>query len=147
MQSPYPIYRHGKACLSKQPPWRAARDPRLARGRSRVRAPGPAGVLRTLFFSTLPSFLPPSGDSFIRTFPTKPTKVLGLWKNCANWDTNGLQSPLNLATLLITMEDGAVASKLNPTLPPPGKCVWKKMLRRTKVNLFFWNRPVFSMLG
>ena len=37
-QSPYPTYRHGKACLSKQPPWRAAGDPRLARGRSRVRA-------------------------------------------------------------------------------------------------------------
>ena len=56
-QSPYPIYRHGKACLSKQPLWRAAGDPRLARGRSRVRAPGPAGALRALFFSTLPSFL------------------------------------------------------------------------------------------
>ena len=54
-QSTYPIYRHGKACLSKQPPWRAAGDPRLARGRSRVRAPGPAGTLRVLFFSTLPS--------------------------------------------------------------------------------------------
>ena len=56
-QSPYPIYRHGKASLSEQPPWRAAGDPRLARGRSRVRAPGPAGALHTLFFSTLPSFL------------------------------------------------------------------------------------------
>ena len=54
-QSTYPIYRHGKACLSKQPPWRAAGDPRLARSRSRVRAPGPAGALRALFFSTLPS--------------------------------------------------------------------------------------------
>ena len=48
-QSTYPNYRHGKACLSKQPPWRAAGDPRLARGRSRVRAPGPAGALRALF--------------------------------------------------------------------------------------------------
>ena len=56
-QSPYPTHRHGKACLSKQPPWRAAGDPRLARGRSRVRAPGPADALRALFFSTLPSFL------------------------------------------------------------------------------------------
>ena len=56
-QSPYTFYRHRKACLSKQPPWRAAPDPRLARGRSRVRAPGPAGALRALFFSTLPSFL------------------------------------------------------------------------------------------
>ena len=33
-QSPYPIYRYGKACFSKQPPWLAAGDPRLARGRS-----------------------------------------------------------------------------------------------------------------
>ena len=56
-QSTYPIYRHGKACLSKQPPWRAAGDPHLARGRSQIRAPGPAGALRALFFSTLPSFL------------------------------------------------------------------------------------------
>ena len=56
-QSTYPNYRHGKACLSKQPPWRAAGDPRLARGRSQVRAPGSAGALRVLFFSTLPSFL------------------------------------------------------------------------------------------
>ena len=44
------------ACLNS-PPWRAAGDPRLARGRSRVRAPGPAGALRALFSSTLPSFL------------------------------------------------------------------------------------------
>ena len=77
-QSTYPICRHGKACLSKQPPWRAAGDPRLAHGRSPVRAPGPAGTLRALFFSTLPPFLPPSGDSFFRTFPTNPAKVLGL---------------------------------------------------------------------
>ena len=56
-QSPYPIYRHEKASLSEQPPWRAAGDPRLPRGRSRVRAPGPAGALRALFSSTLPSFL------------------------------------------------------------------------------------------
>ena len=76
-QSTYPNYRHGKACLSKQPPWRAAGDPRLARGRSRVRAPGPAGALRALFFSTLPSFLLPE-IFFFRTFPTNPAKVLGL---------------------------------------------------------------------
>ena len=62
-QSPYPTYRHGKACLSKQPPWRAAGDPRLARGRSRV---------------LHPPFLPPSGDSFFRTFPTKRVVRLGL---------------------------------------------------------------------
>ena len=75
-QSTYPNYRHGKACLSKQPPWRAAWDPRLACGRSRVRAPGPAGALRALFFSPLPSVLLP--DSCFRTFPTNPAKVLGL---------------------------------------------------------------------
>ena len=63
-QSPYPIYRHGKACLSRQPPWRAAPDPRLARSRSRVGAPGPAGALRALFFLH-PPFLPPSGDSHL----------------------------------------------------------------------------------
>ena len=72
-QSPYPIYRHGKACLSKQPPWRTAGDPRLARGRSQVRALGPAGA-----FFLHPPFLPPSGDSFLRTFPTKPMGRLGL---------------------------------------------------------------------
>ena len=55
-QSPYPIYIHGKACLSKQHPWCAGVDPRLARGRSRVRA-----ALR-----------------FFRTFSTKPMKVLGI---------------------------------------------------------------------
>ena len=71
-QSPYPIYRHGKACLSKQPPWRAAGDPRLARSRSRVRAPGPEGALHALFFSTLPPFLPPSGDSFFAPSPPSP---------------------------------------------------------------------------
>ena len=76
-QSPYPIYRHGKACLSKQPPWCAAGDPGLVRGRSRVRAPGLAGALRAHFFLH-PPFLPPSGDFFFCTFPTKPPKVLGL---------------------------------------------------------------------
>ena len=55
-QSPYSINRHGKACLSRQPPWRAAGDPRLAGGKYRVRAPGPVGTLRMLFFPTLPSF-------------------------------------------------------------------------------------------
>ena len=43
--------------LFEQPPWRAAGDPRLARGRSWVRAPAPVGALHMLFFSTLPSFL------------------------------------------------------------------------------------------
>ena len=77
-QSTYPIYRHGKACMSKQPSWHAAGDPRLARGRSQVRAPGPVGALRSHFLH--PPFLPPSGDSFFCTFPTNPAKVLGLIK-------------------------------------------------------------------
>ena len=72
-QSPNPIYRHGKACLSKQPPWRAAGDPRLARGWS---SPGPGGCAARAYFLH-PPFLPPSG-SFFRTFPTKPKDTLGL---------------------------------------------------------------------
>ena len=55
-QSPYPIYSHGKAYLSKQLPWHAAGDPCLAHSKSRVQALGPTGALR-MFFSTLPSFL------------------------------------------------------------------------------------------
>ena len=70
VQSTYPNYRHGKACLSKQPPWCAAGDPRLACGRSRVRAPGLAGALRALFFSTLPSFLLPEIVFFAPSPPT-----------------------------------------------------------------------------
>ena len=38
-QSSKPIYRHGKACLSKQLPGHAAGDSRLARGRSWVSPP------------------------------------------------------------------------------------------------------------
>ena len=72
-QWPYPICRHGKACLSKQPPWRAAGDPRLARSRSRVRSPAPVGTLLMLFFSTFPSFLLQE-IVFFRTFPTNPWK-------------------------------------------------------------------------
>ena len=83
-QSTYPYYRHGKTCLSKQPPWRAAWDPRLVRGRFRVRAPGPAGALRALFSSTLPSFLLRE-TVFFRTFPTNPAKVLGLLDILLAW--------------------------------------------------------------
>ena len=75
-QSPYHIYKHRKACLSKQPPWRAAGDPRLAHGRSRVQAPAPAGALHVLF-STLPSFLLQE-IVFFAPFPPNPQKVLGL---------------------------------------------------------------------
>ena len=80
-QSPYPIYRHGKASLSEQPPWRAAGDPRLARGRSLVSSTGPGGRAARAFFLH-PPFLPPSGDSFFRTFPTQPTVRLGLNEIC-----------------------------------------------------------------
>ena len=45
------------ACLNN-PPWRAAPDLRLARGRSRVGAPGPAGAPLVFFLN--PPFLPPS---------------------------------------------------------------------------------------
>ena len=76
-QSTYLIYRHGKVWLSKQPPWRPAGDSRLARGRSRVWAPGPATVHAHAFFLH-PPLLPPLGDSFFHNFPTNPTKVLGL---------------------------------------------------------------------
>ena len=68
---------HEKAYLAKQLPLHAAGDPRLARGRSRFQVPAPVGVLHA-FFSLHPPFLPPSEDSFFRTFPTTPVKVLGL---------------------------------------------------------------------
>ena len=42
-------------------------------------SPGPGGRAARAFFSTLPSFL--LGD-FFRTFPTNPTKVLGLFATC-----------------------------------------------------------------
>ena len=77
-QSPYPIYRHGKACLSKQPSWHAAGDPRLACGWSRVQALARRARCEH-FFLHLP-FLPPLGDSFFAP-STKPTKVLGLRLN------------------------------------------------------------------
>ena len=73
VQSPYPTYRHGKACLSKQPPWRAAGDPRLARGRSRVRAR--RACCARFFFSTLPSFLLQE----IFFFAPSPPNLWNLW--------------------------------------------------------------------
>ena len=96
-QSTYPNYRHGKACLSKQPPWRAAGDPRLARGRSRVWAPGPAR-----FFFPHPPFLPPSGDSFFRTFPTNPAKVLGLIHVIHSYPHHPIDERYQMLMLLFT---------------------------------------------
>ena len=69
VQSPQPIYQHRKACLSEQPPWCAAGDSRLEHSRSRVQAQVPTGVLRAIFFSTLPFF------------PTTPVGSLGLDKH------------------------------------------------------------------
>ena len=50
--------------------WRAAGDPRLARGRSRVRAAAPAGALRALFS---PPFLP---SSFLPHQPRGRVRVM-----------------------------------------------------------------------
>ena len=73
-QSPYPIYRHGKACLSKQPPWRANWGPSSSTRQVPGSSPRPGGRAVRTFFSTLPSFL-------LCTFPTKPTDMLELMKN------------------------------------------------------------------
>ena len=85
-QSTYPIYRHRKTCLSKQAPWRAAGDPHLARSRSRVRAPGPAGALRVLFFSTLPSFL--LREIVFSHLPYQPRKSVRVNKSCGSYLKN-----------------------------------------------------------
>ena len=63
--SPEPIYRYRKACLSKQLPLRAAGDPHLARGRSRVQARIPVGSLQAIFS-------PPSLSSSLRRFYFAP---------------------------------------------------------------------------
>ena len=72
-QSPYLIYSHGKACLSKQLRWRAAGNPRLVRNRSWVWAPTPAGALCALFS---PPFFPPSGDSLFLPLPHHPCECV-----------------------------------------------------------------------
>ena len=82
-QSPYPIYRHGKASLSEQPPmacsWGSLPSTRQVLGSS----PGPGGRAARAFFSTLPSFLLREIVLF-RTFPTQPTVRLGL-NNTSGW--------------------------------------------------------------
>ena len=73
---------HRKADLSKQLPWRAVGDPRLAHSRSQVRALAPLGALCVLFFLHPPFLI---GEIiFFCTFPTTPMKVLGL----CNWVRN-----------------------------------------------------------
>ena len=84
-----PLYTHahGKADLSKQQPWCAATDSWPACKRSRVRFPGPAGMLH-LHFSPLSQcpFLSLLGDSlflflflfiYLFIFATPPTTPLG----------------------------------------------------------------------
>ena len=73
-----PIYRHWKACMSKQPPppacsWGPSPSTQQVLGSS----PGPRRCTACAFFLH-PPFLPPSGDSFFCTFPTNPAKVLGV---------------------------------------------------------------------
>ena len=53
--------------------WRPSPSTRQVPGSS----PGSGGRAARAFFLP-PPFLPPSGDSFFRTFPTNPAKVLGL---------------------------------------------------------------------
>ena len=76
-QSTYPNYRHGKACLSKQPPLACSGGPSPSTRQVPGSSPGSGGRAARAFFLH-PPFLPPSGDSFFRTFPTNPAKVLGL---------------------------------------------------------------------
>ena len=73
------------ACLNSPPPRRAAGDPRLARGRSQVRAPGPAGALCALFLSTLPSFLLREIVFFAPSPPTpQSVRAIGHWTTSAS---------------------------------------------------------------
>ena len=76
-QSTYPNYRHGKACLSKQSPLACSWGPSPSTRQVPGSSPGYGGRAARAFFLH-PPFLPPSGDSFFRTFPTNPAKVLGL---------------------------------------------------------------------
>ena len=75
------ISSHGKAYLSKQLPWRAAGDPRLAQGRSWFWAlsPGPRGCPAHAFFSTLPSFL--LGETVFLHLPNHPRESVRV--NCS----------------------------------------------------------------
>ena len=70
VQSPYPIYSHGNAYLSKQLLLRAAEDPRLAHDRSWVRAPAPVGALCALF--SLPSLPSSLGRQYFSHLPYHP---------------------------------------------------------------------------
>ena len=79
-QSTYPNYRHGKACLSKQPLLACSGGPSSSTRQVPGSSPGSGGRAARAFFLH-PPFLPPSGDSFFRTFPTNPAKVLGLTNN------------------------------------------------------------------
>ena len=76
-RSTYPIYGHGKACLSKQPPLVCSWGPLPGTQQVPGSSSGPRGRTARAFFSTLPSFLLRE-IVFFHTFPTNPAKVLGL---------------------------------------------------------------------
>ena len=80
LQSPKLIYRHRKACLSKQPQRRAAGDSRLARGRSWVWAMAPPGTLHAIFVSILPS-LPLGEIIYFAPSPPHPRGEVRVNKN------------------------------------------------------------------
>ena len=105
-QSTYPIYRHGKACLSKQPPWRAAGGPSPSTRQIPGSSPGSGGRAARAFFLH-PPFLPPSEDSFFCTFPTNPAKVLGLK---VKWGIPHFAVPIS--TILSTILNG-ILGKMN----------------------------------
>ena len=69
-QSTYPIYRHGKACLSKQPPGvQMGTGPSPSTRQVPGSSPGPGRCTAHTFFSSLPSSF-----RFFCTFPTNPAK-------------------------------------------------------------------------
>ena len=63
------------ACLNSPPG--VQRGPSPSTRQVPGSSPGSGGRAARAFFLH-PPFLPPSGDSFFRTFPTNPAKVLGL---------------------------------------------------------------------
>ena len=72
-QLPYPIYRHGKACLNNPMACSWGTSPSMQQVPGSIRALVPAGALRMLFS-------PPSLPFSLGTH-SKPTIVLGLYNN------------------------------------------------------------------
>ena len=71
-QSTYPNYRHGKACLSKQPPLACSWGPSPTTRQVPGSSPGSGGRAARAFFSTLPSFLLP--EIVFSHLPHQPRK-------------------------------------------------------------------------